>query len=84
MIKIATVLLIVLALHHPANCLTDNEKINEIWYGVFAQNRLPRPQYLLRCFDDESASRIIKLAATILPQLAKVIPPIKKIKDEVM
>lgn len=75
--------MLVLLLSHPASCLTDNEKLNEIWYGVFAQNRLPRPQYLLKCFDDESANRIIKVFSQVLPQLAKTIPPVRKIKDEV-
>ena len=85
MIKSTTVVILVLVLFsQPGWCLTDNEKLNEIWYGVFAQNRLPRPQYFLKCFDDESAGRIVKLAKQIIPQLAKVVPPVRKIKEEVL
>ena len=78
------VLLMVLLYSHPVTCLTDNEKLNQLWYGVFAQNRLPRPQYVLKCFDDESAGRIIKLFEKIIPQLANVVPPVLKIKEEAM
>ena len=80
--KIASiVLLIVLLYNQPVTCLTDNEKLDEVWYGVFAQNRLPRPQYVLKCFDDESAGRIVKFLEKIVPQLAKVVPPVFKIKE---
>jgi hypothetical protein len=84
MLKPTTIgLFTIILLLSTSNCATDNEKLNEVFYGIFAQNRLPRPEYFLKCFDEVIATRIIKLIQVLLPQLIKPIPPVRKIKDEI-
>ncbi len=61
--------------------LTDNEIVNEVFYGLFAQNRLAKPEVCVKCFDDVTAKKIVNFVDTILPQAVKVVPPIQKLKQ---
>lgn len=50
-----------------SSSMTDNDIVNQFFYGLFAQNGLPQPQYCLKCIDDVTASKLVKFANTILP-----------------
>ena len=52
--KITLILILILSIHTiliTAPTLTNNEIINEVLYGAFEQNKLPKPQFCLHCID---------------------------------
>lgn len=79
-----TSILVIITILGCSLCLTDNEKINQVLYGVFAQNKLPKPVFSPLCFDDVTANRIVTFANEELPKLAKILPPFLKIKSDLM
>lgn len=63
-----------------ANSLTNNEIINEVFYGVFEANSLPKPQFCIECIDDASAKKMVLFLDDILPRIAKILPPFLVLK----
>lgn len=62
------------------NCLTNNEIINQIFYGIFESNNLPKPQFCIDCFDDAAAKNLVLFLNDLLPRIAKLLPPFLTLK----
>lgn len=63
------IILLVLALS--AFALTDKEILQEVFNGLFEQNKLPKPTTIVPCFDDSSAAKTVKFAGTVLDKASR-------------
>ena len=57
--------------------------MNQLFYGIFEANEMPRPQYCIQCFDEVIAKKFVLFFDDLLPRLSKVLPPFLAIKKEV-
>lgn len=50
---------------------TDNDILQEVFEGVFAENNLPGPYMIRYCFDEPTSHRIVVFIGEMLDRAAK-------------